>query len=236
MNLQISFNGKNSLTDLGLDIETRIDVPIPKKRLTKVEVPGRDGSLTISEDALDDITISVPFNFQSEEFENVCTNVKNWLTNITDNKLILNNEDSYYLVNEIVCDKIEQTKISEVSSKGTFTLKLICNPIKYDILGQDIITITSATTLQNQGRTSRPYFKIYGSGTINLVVNGVTSTYTSVTDYIEVDSDLMDCYKGTVAKNNTMTGVFPLFTNGSNSVSYSGTVTKIEIKPRWCDL
>lgn len=47
----------------------------------------------------------------------------------------------------------------------------------------------------------------------------------------------MNAYKGTVAKNNKMTGAgFPTLAPGKNVIAWTGNVTRLEIVPRWCCL
>lgn len=56
-----------------------------------------------------------------------------------------------------------------------------------------------------------PYIKICGSGTVRLMITpGGQSTATwllsDVDEYIEIDSERMNCFKDTVLKNDTVTG------------------------------
>ena len=88
-----------------------------------------------------------------------------------------------------------------------------CKPFKYSYEGQQTIadgnprlTATNPTAFD-----SRPYIKIYGSGTVRLMLTpsgqGTTTWVLSdVDEYIKIDSELMNCYKDTVLKNDTVTG------------------------------
>ena len=86
------------------------------------------------------------------------------------------------------------------------------------------------------------YIKIYGSGLIRLMVQpegqGTSSWgFAGVDEYIEIDSELMNCYKGIVLKNDTVMGDgFPMLKPGTNTISCVGAVTRIEVIPRWCCL
>ena len=75
--------------------------------------------------------------------------------------------------------------------------------------------------------------KIYGAGAIDLSINGNVIHLTNVVDYVTVDASLMDAYKDTLLKNNDMIGDFPELIVGENTVSWTGTVTSIEITPNW---
>ena len=56
----------------------------------------------------------------------------------------------------------------------------------------------------------------------------------NVDEYIEIDSELMNCFKDTVLKNDTVTGEgFPVLKPGENSIACTGNVRRVEVIPRW---
>ena len=84
---------------------------------------------------------------------------------------------------------------------------------------------------------SAPYIRIYGSGNITLTINNDSFYFEDIEDYIEVDSESMNAYKGISPLNNKMkTANFPEFIPGDNAIAWTGSVNKIEIIPRWCAL
>ena len=130
--------------------------------------------------------------------------------------------------------------ISDVARRiGQFVVRFNCQPWLYADSGETTITRTSSSfTLSNPyGFESKPYIRLYGSGSGTLTIQGGGSNrvwqFTDVADYIEIDSALMNFYKGTVPKNNTVSGSgFPSFAPGTNAITLSG-FTRIEIEPRW---
>ena len=47
----------------------------------------------------------------------------------------------------------------------------------------------------------------------------------------------MNCFKGTVLKNDTVKGAeFPVLKPGVCTINCTGNVTRIEVIPRWCCL
>ena len=126
---------------------------------------------------------------------------------------------------------------------GSFTVVFNCKPYKYSFAGQQTVaadapelTITNPTAFE-----SRPYIKLYGSGAVTLNVSSGNSTnswtVSSVDEYIEIDSELMNCFKDTVLKNDTVTGDgFPMLQSGASTIACVGDVTRIEVIPRWCCL
>ena len=82
----------------------------------------------------------------------------------------------------------------------------------------------------------KPYIKLYGSGavTLNISSGGSTNAWTiSVIDeYTEIDSELMNCFKGTVLKNDSVTGDgFPTLKPGTTTIACAGNVQRIEVIP-----
>lgn len=56
-------------------------------------------------------------------------------------------------------------------------------------------------------------------------------------EYIEIDSELMSCFKGTALKNNTVKGAeFSVLKQGVCIINCADNVTRIEVIPRWCCL
>lgn len=86
--------------------------------------------------------------------------------------------------------------------------------------------------------TAKPYIKLYGNGNGRLIIQNEKGNkiwnFTDITGYIEIDSELMNFYKGTELKNNTVTGdSFPTLSKGDNIISFDGSINKLEIIPRW---
>lgn len=128
--------------------------------------------------------------------------------------------------------------VVRVSRKfDTFYLTFECDPFFYLTSGDTVVEDTvSPLTLTNLGTIpAAPYIKITGSGTVELTINSVVTTF-HVDTYIECDSLLSLCYKDTVNVGSRMVGEFPMLPVGEVAISWTGTVTKFEIKPRWRQL
>ena len=96
------------------------------------------------------------------------------------------------------------------------------------------ITETGKKGIINQyNAKAYPYMKIHGSGSGNLYFNNEIITFTNIDEYVELDSELEECYKDTSNCNKYMIGNFPVFNEGINEVDYDGGITYIEITPRW---
>lgn len=195
------------------------------KDIQKIEIVGRDGFLTQDNGSYKSIIKSVECTIRDlSQVDFICS----WLTG--GGEVIFSNEsDKKYKAT--IINQIEFSKI--LQQFHSFIIQFECQPHKYSI-SNNLITLTAVGTVFNPATAnSKPAIKIYGTGPINLTINGITINLTSVVDYVTVDSDLMDCYKDTVLMNNYMTGDFPLLIPGNNTISWTGTVSKIELTPNW---
>ena len=95
-------------------------------------------------------------------------------------------------------------------------------------------------SIVNRGNTvSRPIMTIYGSGTINLSLNGneIFVINLGSAEYITIDSAKMNAYQGDIFMNRQVQGDYNnlVLNIGSNVISWTGNVTKIEVSDftRW---
>lgn len=121
---------------------------------------------------------------------------------------------------------------------GEIEIEFTCKAYKRALKGERTITLTKAKTIYNtEFFTASPYIKITGNGGITLYINERAYGFKDVSEYIEIDSELMNAYKGDTLQNSKMlTTKFPKLTAGENNISWAGNVSKVEIIPRWCRL
>ena len=197
----------------------------PNADINKIIVPGRDGFLTVDEGTYQSTVKTCECSLDDGNIDDVCS----WLCGFSE-VTFSNEPDKKYKA--IIINKIPFAKIVDIFH--TFVIQFECQPHKYDVDNNPIV-LTAAGVILNPGAVSKPIIKIYGTGNIDLTINSEVIHITSVVDYVTIDSELMDCYKDTVLKNNNMNGEFPVLVNGSNFISWTGTVVKLEIVPnrRW---
>ncbi|QIW50794.1 phage tail domain-containing protein [Lactococcus raffinolactis] len=224
----VIINNQNTKT-LGFALVGRPTIPSAVKRYESTDVEGRDGSLTRFL-GYEDLKFSLNFNilFQSD-IKQKLREIKGVLAQA--GTLSFDDSPNFYY-------KIKQAQISETESvikaSGVFSVEFIAEPYEYQKS-----TLTAYTTkpisLTNQTTTeSLPIIKVTGTGTVVLTVNGTSITLTGLTSSITLDSELQEAYTGlTTNMNSNMNGNFPVLKIGSNTISWTGTVTKVEIDPKW---
>ena len=199
-----------------------------EKDINFIEIEGRDGVLTQDLGSYRSVVKTVECIITDlTQIDYICS----WLTG--SGEVIFSNEpDKIYKVT--IKNQIGFTQLVSTQDYHEFIIQFECQPKKFSI-SNDIITLTtSPQTIFNSGSAnSMPIIKVFGTGAITLTVNSNVINLTNVSEYVTINSDLMDCYKDTQLCNNLMSGEFPELIVGNNIISWTGTVTKIEILPNW---
>jgi phage-related protein len=207
------------------------DIVKPTLRVETVKVPGRDGELTL---------YSIP-SYEAIVLECECavpsvdkiSAAAAWLTGSGD--LILGN-DSTYAYDAQIIDEIRFEKILRGHGHRRFVVPFLCHPLKKKASTEADIELTSSGTVANIGHvSSRPLIKIEGSGNVTLAVGSYALTITGISTSILIDSDLGIATNAAKTANESykVSGAWPLLVVGNNAVSWTGTVSKVTITPRW---
>lgn len=112
---------------------------------------------------------------------------------------------------------------------------------KYSFAGQQTVAADSASlSITNPTAIeSRPDIKLYGSGAVVIMIQpqGRGMMISNLDEYIEIDSELMNCFKDTILKNDILYGEgFPVLKPGTTTIACAGNVQRIEVIQRWCCL
>ena len=128
-------------------------------------------------------------------------------------------------------------KYLQIKDKMTVTFK-INPPFFYLNSGDTPLPFTTSPAVINNPGThdAEPLIKVTGSGNITLDINGKIIQLTGVVGHIYIDSESQYVYKDTTNLGDKMVGDFPVLNPGVNNMTWTGTVTSIEIIPRWRDL
>lgn len=97
----------------------------------------------------------------------------------------------------------------------------------------------SCTVVNRGNTTSKPALTIYGSGTINLSINGAQLFVINLAEaeFITLDGAQMNAYQGNILMNRSVAGDYNnlVLNVGTNTISWVGNVTQIEVEnvSRW---
>lgn len=154
--------------------------------------------------------------------------IKEWLINTGDSDLIFSFQPDKKYIAQVV-NMIDFKQVLKYTSR--FPIIFNCKPFKYGVKEKIIAVTKNNSTIYNEGTfQSEPVIKVYGSGDIKLKVNDEEVTIKNIDGYVSIDSVLKDCYKDDILKNGDMIGEFPVLKIGENVVSFSGNVSKVEVR------
>lgn len=234
----ITLNGIENTEIDGLLIQSLPPISKPLMRTEIEEIDGRDGDIItpLGFSAYDkEITIGLYGDFDIDDVIQYFT---------SEGTVTFSNEpDKYYnyqIINQIDFERLLRYR--------TATVTLHVQPFKYSTdetpktIDVEALETTSANITNSGNYFSRPQITLYGSGTVNLSLNGnqifVINMGTTATN-ITIDTAAMEAYQGTTATlmNRSVDGDYNNFklNIGKNTISWSGSLTKIIINnySRW---
>jgi len=215
----------NDINSDNMDLITeklpQISISIPK--IEETEIEGMDGNLT-QLGGYESDTKEVDSHYVGDDPYKVC----NWLKG--SGEVIFGNDINFYykarINNKIPLEQLVANKLYY------FPIMFRCQPFKYFILGKNKIIISNnQTKLNNFGNyKALPNMTVYGYGNITININGRAFTISNLTDSLTIISEIEECLDD---RGSLMDGEFPYFDIGQNIITWTGSVTKIEIIPNW---
>lgn len=226
-----TFDNKNSYDDFKIYITERPNIPSPKRRVTTVNIPGKNSSLRYDENTYEDITILVKCSFKDNNTADKADEIKGWLIGAGETELVFSFQPGKKYIAQVV-NSIDFTQVFHIFSE--FPIVFNCRPFKYSV-DNSSITINSAGKITNPGTIySEPIIKVYGSGDISLSIGSQIVQLIGVENYVIMDTTIQDCYDENGNNlNDKMNSEFPVLNVGDNNISWTGTVNKLEITPNW---
>ena len=231
--LSFTFNNKDSYKDYGILITTRPTIPSPKRRVSFVNIPGRDSNIKFDEGTYEDINIVVECTVKDRvNLSNKLDEIKGWLLSAGEGNLIFSFQSNKKYTAQVV-NAIDFKPIYGVL--GVFPILFSCGPFKYAVENNPITIQTSGGTINNIGTVeSEPIITVYGSGNVTLTINSDNIILKGISSSITINSVIEDCYSSLVENlNSKMEGDFPKLEAGINTIKWTGSVSKIDITPNW---
>ena len=229
----IIINGISSNLIKGLLIQSLPPIRKPKMRTEIETVDGRDGDIVtkLGYEAYDrEIKIGLYGDYDVDEVISFFA---------SSGRITLSNEpQKYYLFEQL--DEMDFEKLLRWK-EASFNIHV--QPYKYSLVEDEFdLAITNETSVEltNIGNIySRPIITLSGSGNITLSLNNSQAFAIALGDNgsISIDTNLMKAYNGSTLLNRLVAGEYDdfMFPVGKNTLSWSGTVTEINVQhySRW---
>lgn len=227
----IILNGIKSTLINGLLIQSLPPISKPLLRTQIEEIDGKDG----------DIVTSLGYSAYNKSFEiglygdYDIDEVINFFASA--GTVTFSNEPDKYYRYQI----FEQIDFERLVMFKTATVTMHVQPFKYSLVDKlKSFDNISNLVIRNNGNTnSRPKITIYGSGNINLSLNGSQIFIISLGNEsnITIDAEKMEAFKGNTLKNRLVSGNYEnfIFKPGKNTINLTGSITKVNIEnfSRW---
>ena len=193
----------------------------PPEQYDIVRVDG-SSKITINNNGYDAYEKTIPLGLWDTDLSEAA----DWLRG--EGQLILSNEPEKYY-DAFALERIDYTQALRFrKAKVTFLVQ----PYKHSSSEEE----TESRTLINQGNVDcLPLVTIYGSGYVGVYVNGVLQCTVNISQYITLDGEEEEAYKGGILQNRSMVGDFPIFAPGENTLTFTGNVTNVItlVRSRW---
>lgn len=219
------------LADYGLYISGHGTFNAPARKVSVIEIPGRNGSLTLDDGNYNNIEVKY-ISFIPEGMKLNTEGLRNFLLSKSSYRRLEDtfHPDEFRMARYVSGIEYEPSQMHVAASTE---LVFDCKPQRYLKAGEQTITLTAAGHIYNsEEMAALPLIRAYGTGSFS--INGNTVTIGSGAAYTDIDCETQEAYTGTTSRNSavTLSNGFPSLIPGDNSITIT-SLTSIVITPRW---
>lgn len=217
--------------EFGIYLRSMPNIPVSQRVIESHPVEGRDGSLTIDKGYYKDLFFPLEIlvvRQNGEDLYNQLDKVYNWLDGRGELNFELYVPDKHFITKAIGIGDLYHIMLAG----GNHTFDVLAEPFKYSSL--QVMEFTGTKNIFNPSDiASKPKITVYGTGNIDLIVNGAITQLKNVSGYVTVDSEAQRTHTDLTPKNSDKIGPFPELKKGLNTISTTGTVTKVKLETKW---
>lgn len=247
-------------TDYGMHVLEQPSPVIPNERVSTVNIPGRSGSLLLTEgkDVYEDLNLSCtaviddPYFVDNGQTKSRIALIAGWLKG-SGTVTFANRQEGFYKAR--ISNQIPFQKVVRGNPHMTFSVQFRCEPYLYLHSGTETTTVTDSTTrFVNVGNvSSAPLLKVFGSGegSITFIADPtendpllVPSMYINSfdgIDYIILDCESKIAYKGSnsdpldplMLLGTRVSGDWITIPTGKYIMTFDEGIQSVEVTPRW---
>lgn len=224
-----------SSDDVNVVVEHYPNVIVPNRKQEKISVPGRSGDLLMQQDAFENVRqqYDIYISAETPRLPTIAHKVAEWLCVKGYQRL----EDSYWLDTFRLATFQGGIDIANILNRfGRATIEFDCKPQRFYKSGDFFVSFPNNQKLHNPSPfTAKPIINLFGTGSGTITINDKSLTITNTANAV-IDCDTMQVFRNGVSANNTASGDFPDLPEGDSTVTWSGGIIGIQIKPRWWTL
>ena len=223
------WNGVNSGTK-HIIFNERVPVIRPEERVEHVVIPGRPGELTQTEGENIFNSYIQTVRIAVEGIANV-PEAEAWLTG--DGYVTFDTQPLLKQKARII-NAVTLQRHSRNADWYEGEIQFYCDPIKMPATDETITVTSSGTSLSNPGTLPAfPLITITGSGAVTITIGSKTLIIPDLETGWVADCENQWILENGTPQMNAWQGEFPQIPVGNSTVSWSGSITKLEINPRW---
>lgn len=230
----LTFAGKSSL-DFGIRISGEGVYDRPKRKYSTHTVPGRNGQLIIDEDSFENIEIKYPA-FIIDDMPERLEDFANYMASFKGYQRIENTyEPDTYRLGQFNTNVTVKTS-GYMNRQGEFDIVFNCKPQRFLKSGEIPVTFEAAGNIWNRTNfDAQPFITVYGTGAGTVGIGDYLITLSDIDDYVDIDCELMDAYKGRFNCNKFVSFNADSFKipSGVSGVNFTGDITSVVITPRY---
>lgn len=233
----VIFGGALS-SDFGILVEHPPKYIMPERDYEQISVPGRNGDLFLDKGSYKnyDQPYDIAIADHDLDYYVLMNLVTTWLHPEPGYHRL---EDSYFPDHFRLAMFNSGVEFDNIMSHGgRATISFNCKPQKYLKLGEKMIKYTAAGKIKNPTtQNAKPIITLKGStGSGRFQIGEYVVSVSNLRNNITIDSELQDAYWGTTNRNADVSLSslgFPNIVPGDNNISFSGSITSVEVTPRW---
>lgn len=230
----LTFAGRASY-EFGVLISGEGTYNAPERNVTMQEIAGKNGAVMFDHGNFKNMTVKYPAFIR----ENLPDKARDFLNYMGSFKTYQRLEDTLNPYEFRLARFITNPAITTHGYKnrgGKFTLEFDCKPQRFLKDGETPISYTANGKILNRTLyDAMPFLRIYGTGNGTVSIADTTITLTGIDTYIDIDCELMDAFKNGVNQNSKVafSDDFVTIPSGEHGISFTGSVTGVDVTPRW---
>lgn len=233
MRQYLTFGGK-STHDYGIFISGEATFSAPERNVQAQEVPGRNGNLLFDLGNFKNINVQYP-SYIADDMPDRIRDFLNYAGSLIGYQRL---EDTYHPYEFRMARFKTNPSVDSagyMNRMGSFTLEFDCKPQRFLKSGEEVVEYTSNGIILNRTNfEAKPFLRVYGSGAGTVGIGSETITISAIDDYVDIDCEIMDAYKGAVNCNSNVSFTDDIvIPPGEVTIAITGAITKIEVTPRW---